>query len=257
VVAIITIIALGEYYSGCFAKGFRPPAMLCYGWALVIIAVAKQPASTAWPLLGPVLVGAAVVIAIRCLAPPRHEYIGTVASSVFGLVYFAVGLSFLYFLRNVDIPATLGQHMSSFSHRMGAVILVLLPVWASDTGAFVAGRAWGRHKLSPVLSPAKTVEGAIGGLLATVAFAIPLGHFWLDMPWFDSIALGLLIGVFCQVGDAIESAIKRDLGLKDFGTILGPHGGALDRFDGVILAMPAAYLYLVVVLPTHALAPGL
>lgn len=258
VVASITIVSLGEFYSGCFAKGFRPPSLLCYAWALVILAVAKQPPEVAWKLLGPVLFAASATIAIRCLAPPRHEYVGTITSAVFGLVYLGVGLSFLYFLRNLDIPTMLGHEaVWSFSHRMGAVVLVVLAVWASDTGAFLAGGLWGAHKLSPQLSPAKTAEGALGGLFATILFVLLMGSLWLGLPCMEALSLGLVIGVACQVGDAIESAMKRDLGLKDFGTILGPHGGALDRFDGVLLAMSAAYLYLVLVLPSHAPVAGL
>ncbi|MGD9518142.1 MAG: phosphatidate cytidylyltransferase [Armatimonadota bacterium] len=258
IAAAIVILCLGEFYSGCFAKGFRPPSLLCYTWALVILVVAKQPPELAWPLLGPVLFVATATIALCCLPSPRQEYIGTVASAVLGLCYFGVGLSFLYFLRNLDLPLRLGhEQVWSFSHRMGGLMLVLLPVWASDTGAFVFGKYFGRHKLSPCLSPAKTVEGALGGLVSTVVLSLLMGSVWIGMSWWHALGLGVVTGVACQFGDAIESAMKRDLGLKDFGTILGPHGGVLDRFDGLVLALPAAHLYLICVLPPYAPIAGL
>lgn len=258
VVLGITILALGEFYSGCFAKGFRPPAIVCYAWAAVLLAAAMRPPHQAWPLLAVTILAAGMTIAMRTLTPPRHEYVGTTAAAIFGLVYIAGGLSFLWFLRHVDIPALLSNAQAwSFAHRMGAVVLVVLPVWASDTGAFLAGGLWGKHKLAPRLSPAKTWEGAIGGLVSTVAGVLLIGGLWLGMPLTHCIALGMVMGVACQLGDAIESAIKRDLGLKDFGTLFGPHGGVLDRFDGLLVAMPVTYLYLLLAFGAHASFPGL
>ena len=140
---------------------------------------------------------------------------------------------------------------------MGAVLLVSLAVWLSDTGAFAAGGWFGKHKLCPGLSPAKTVEGAVGGLFFTVLFVLLAGSLWLGLEVGEALGLGFVIGVACQLGDAVESAFKRDLGLKDFGTVLGPHGGVLDRFDGLLLAMPAAYVYLWLLLPGHASLLGL
>ncbi|MBC7288128.1 MAG: phosphatidate cytidylyltransferase, partial [Armatimonadetes bacterium] len=195
----------------------------------------------------------AIAVALRCLLPPRREYLGTVASAVLGLVYIAGGMTFLSLLRSVDVPAAVGTVGAwSFARRMGAVLLVLLPVWASDTGAFLAGGLWGHHRLAPVLSPNKTVEGAIGGFISTLLATLLLGAGWLKLPVGASLILGSAVGVACQLGDLVESAIKRDLGLKDFGVIFGPHGGLLDRFDGLLLAMPAGYAVLWLVLGPNA-----
>jgi len=256
--AAVTIIALGEYYSACYAKGWRPYALAGYGWALVLLYPALFVPERAWTLTGSLLLAATLSLSALGLIPPRKSYVASVAATVFGLAYIAVPMSFLLHLRHVDIPALLGFSGGwSFTHRMGAVLLALLPVWASDTGAFLAGGLFGRHKLAPVLSPNKTVEGAVGGLLFTVAAAVVLGVPWLHMPAGAVLQFGLLVGLACQLGDLVESALKRDLGVKDFGTLLGPHGGVLDRFDGLLVAMPVAYLYLLLLLPGHASTPGL
>jgi phosphatidate cytidylyltransferase len=257
-VVIVTIVGLGEYYSACYTKGWRPHALAGYGWAVALLYPAICAPERAWSLTGMFLAAATLSIAVIGLVPPRRSYGASVAVTVLGLAYIAVPLGFLLHLRLLDIPDRLGNPLAwSFARRMGAVLLVLLPVWASDTGAFACGGLLGRHKLAPVLSPKKTVEGAVGGLVSTVGAVLLLGCLWLKLPTAQAALLGLIVGVSCQVGDLVESALKRDLGVKDFGTILGPHGGVLDRFDGLLLAMPAAYLYLLAVLPAHASAAGL
>ena len=256
-VAAIMILGLGEYYSACYGRGWRPFAMLAYLWALILLYPALAIPDRPWSLAGPILLAASFTILIRALATNRRAYAGSMASTIFGLLYIAMPMGFLLYLRNIDLPAFTGHvAMWSFAHRMGTVILVIAPVWASDTGAFLAGGLWGRHKLSPVLSPHKTVEGALGGLVCTITGTLLLGSLWLGLPVLHAIGLGLTIGVASQIGDLIESALKRDLGLKDFGTIFGPHGGVLDRFDGLLLAMPSAYLYLWLVTHAHAIAAG-
>jgi phosphatidate cytidylyltransferase len=256
-VAAIMIVALGEYYSACYGRGWRPFAGLAYLWALILLYPALRIPDRPWSLAGPILLAATFTILIRALATNRRAYAGSMASTIFGLLYIAMPMAFLIYLRYIDLPAFTGRaDVWSFTTRMGTVLLVVAPVWASDTGAFLAGGLLGRHKLTPVLSPHKTVEGAIGGLASTIAGTLLLGSLWLGLPVIHAVGLGLTIGVASQLGDLIESALKRDLGLKDFGTIFGPHGGVLDRFDGLLLALPSAYLYLWLLTHAHALVAG-
>ena len=124
--------------------------------------------------------------------------------------------------------------------------VLLLPFVLSfccDSFAYLAGRAFGRHKLAPIVSPHKTVEGAIGGLLGNVAggliFAFLLRHFTGDAPaYLPMVALSLLCGVVSQLGDLTFSLIKRQYGIKDYGRAFLAHGGALDRFDSVLFVTP-------------------
>jgi phosphatidate cytidylyltransferase len=124
-----------------------------------------------------------------------------------------------------------------------AVLLTVFSVWATDSFAYFVGRAVGKSKLAPKLSPGKTIEGAAGGLAAALCFGALFGWMFLG-----DAALGLVVGgiagIFGQVGDLFESALKRELGIKDFGGIMPGHGGVLDRFDSLLFVAPIVALLL-------------
>jgi len=122
--------------------------------------------------------------------------------------------------------------------------------WITDTGAYFVGSRFGRRKLAPRLSPNKTVEGAIGGLIFATAMSIAWGS-WIGLPWWHCAILGPILGFLGQIGDLCESALKRDLGIKDFGGIMPGHGGILDRFDSLLFTAPIAYYYLGLALKGH------
>jgi phosphatidate cytidylyltransferase len=127
----------------------------------------------------------------------------------------------------------------------GLVLLALGLAWFADTGAYFAGRFLGKHKLYEAVSPKKTVEGAIGGLVASVVWALLGTFFFLRgmLPISHAIPLALGAGVFGQAGDLAESLLKRSTGVKDSGAIVPGHGGILDRVDALIVTSIAVYLY--------------
>lgn len=129
----------------------------------------------------------------------------------------------------------------NFDYRILMGILFL--VWCSDTLAYVAGRLFGKHKLMPSVSPGKTWEGATGGFICTLLLAYILEQQW-PIRTFGWMEAGIIVGVFCPLGDLVESKLKRSLNLKDSGGILPGHGGLLDRFDGFILAIPVLFIWL-------------
>lgn len=122
-----------------------------------------------------------------------------------------------------------------------SILAFLLIIWANDTAAYFVGIAAGRHKLAPRISPGKSWEGAIAGTAAG-AVAAALASSWLGLPVAGAVVLGVLVTIVSQTGALLESAMKRKAGVKDAGTILPGHGGVLDRFDGILLAAPAAYI---------------
>ncbi len=126
----------------------------------------------------------------------------------------------------------------------GFVVLALAFAWLSDTGGYFAGRAFGKRKLYEAVSPKKTVEGALGGLAASLAGAI-VAHLWLlsNLPLTNALILGVVATVLGQAGDLGESLLKRSTGVKDSGAILPGHGGILDRIDALILTSTVVYLY--------------
>ena len=122
------------------------------------------------------------------------------------------------------------------------VLLVLVLVWIADTAAYFVGRAWGKRRLAPAISPGKTWEGAIGGLIGAALYAIIIAYFTERGAWLALVATALLLGMVSIVGDLFESAVKRQAGVKDSGTLLPGHGGILDRIDSATATLPLAAL---------------
>ncbi len=144
-----------------------------------------------------------------------------------------VGFGFHYLIMTRDIP----------EHGLILVFYVLLLIWTTDSGAYFVGRKWGRNKLWPDISPKKTIEGSIGGIVAaTIVGTI----FYFFFPIFSSYITALLViivaSIFGQLGDLVESALKRHYAVKDSGNVLPGHGGILDRFDSLIYVMPILHL---------------
>lgn len=127
------------------------------------------------------------------------------------------------------------------------VLLVFALIWVNDTFAYLTGRLLGKHKLFERISPGKTIEGSIGGLVFTMAGIIVFSHYvdWLSLS--EAIGLGLIAVVFGTLGDLCESMLKRQAGVKDSGNLIPGHGGVLDRFDSVLFAIPFVYVFLFLV----------
>lgn len=123
------------------------------------------------------------------------------------------------------------------------VLTVLLGVWGFDTGAFFTGHFIGRHKLAPNISPAKTWEGVIGGMILSITAALLFTTLPLGVPWYLAILLGILIGIAATLGDLAESLIKRQTHVKDSGQIMPGHGGILDRIDSMLFAVIVVYIF--------------
>ena len=166
----------------------------------------------------------------------------SLALTVVGVAYPAL-VTYMYPIRYHDYAVT----------ALAGTVLVMLPIaltWATDTGAYFFGRTFGRHKLIPSVSPGKTVEGAIGGVLVAVIAAWLYVSFLLrPFAQLSMLPVGLtvfaiLVSIIAQVGDLAESLFKRDAGVKDSSTLLPGHGGILDRFDSLLFVLPSAYLLL-------------
>jgi phosphatidate cytidylyltransferase len=135
-------------------------------------------------------------------------------------------------------------HLGLFPDTRDGIVLILIAVvgpWISDAGAYFAGRFFGRHLLFPSLSPKKTVEGGLGGLLLTVLVITPVAYGLLDFSPLKALLIGAVVSVASQCGDLFESALKRILDVKDLGNFLPGHGGVLDRVDSLLFTAPAVY----------------
>ena len=193
-------------------------------------------------LLLPVLVlSLLVMMAVYVIAYPKYDA-PQLMGVFFGFVYVAVMLSYMVQIRALQNGAFL-------------VWLVFISSWGCDTCAYCVGMLIGKHKMAPVLSPKKSVEGAVGGVVGAaligVIYALAFrNHLTVFRnPMFALAVIGAFGGLISMVGDLTASAIKRNYGIKDYGTLIPGHGGILDRFDSVIITAPLVY-YLVLLLMT-------
>ena len=148
-----------------------------------------------------------------------------------GVLYVSLLLSHLMLLRGLP-------------HGVQWIFLLLVIVMAGDSAAYYVGSSFGRTKLYPIVSPNKSVEGSIGGLLGSIVGALlAKAGFFPALTVVDCVATALLLGVLGQLGDLFESLLKRSCGVKDSGTIIPGHGGILDRLDSILFAAPAAFYY--------------
>ncbi|MFU8795895.1 MAG: phosphatidate cytidylyltransferase [Dehalococcoidia bacterium] len=187
----------------------------------------------------PIVITAALLISLILLlrSPSREDSFRKWAWMIVGALYVGWMLSYWLSLRGVDD----GRNW---------VYIAMLTVFANDSGAFFVGRALGRHKLAPAISPAKTWEGAIGGLscaiLGAVVTAVVLSLVsTYTFAYWQIIVLGLIVSLFAQLGDLVESLLKRNTGAKESGRLLPGHGGILDRFDSIIFVGAVVYYYVI------------
>ncbi len=153
-------------------------------------------------------------------------------------IYLGVGAGHLILLRSPQLQSIFGEP-EGYQH----ILFLVAMVWANDTAAFIVGRLAGRRPLAPHISPKKTVEGGVAGLLATSLLAAALSPL-IGVDLAAAIFIGLIVSVFAQMGDLVESLTKRVAGVKDSGTLFPGHGGLLDRVDSLIFVSPALYYVL-------------
>lgn len=227
------LIALHELYT--MAREHRPLVLAGY-LGLVLALLGLQLGGLAWMLGGMLttLVFSFVVFGLSDVRPSATTSFGV---TLLGVVWVGAGIGFLLLIR--DIP----------EYGFWALTAVLFTVFAADTGAFFVGRTLGRRKLAPAISPGKTWEGFVGGVAAAmlVAFVILYKdrHEFLSIS--EMLLLGAVVALVSVFGDLFESAVKRDLEVKDSGRLLGGHGGMLDRLDALLWAGPAAYYVILAV----------
>ncbi|MCM1265061.1 MAG: phosphatidate cytidylyltransferase [Candidatus Gastranaerophilales bacterium] len=174
----------------------------------------------------------------------RQPYIANVATTILGFIYGGLFPLYLIFLRDIGSTPQYNYLLKTTGDCVGFgfVMLLFFAVLLTDTGCYYFGTKFGKHKLAPIISPNKTIEGSIGGTLSAIAVSLLIGHF-INLAWYHCVIAGLLIALFSQIGDLCESLIKRDAGVKDSGNTLPGHGGFLDRTDSYVFTLPVLYYY--------------
>ena len=179
-------------------------------------------------LLAGVSLLAVIMLTLALYRSSLEKILPKVACALFGAWYTFAPWRFAVDLRSQSV------HLAFFALALN---------WIGDSAAYYAGRLFGRHKLAPVISPKKTMEGAAASVAASVIFAILyLGHFFPRLPWGEAVVLATAGNVAGQLGDLVESAIKRGAGVKDSGSLLPGHGGILDRVDSSLFTLPVVFV---------------
>jgi phosphatidate cytidylyltransferase len=222
------LIALHELYA--MSRGLRPIVLGGYA-GLVVALLGAQLGGPTWVLLG-ILATLAAALLVFFVSSARQNAVAGFAVTLLGVVWVGGGLACLMLVR--DVP----------DHGRLVVFAILLTVFADDTAAFFVGRAIGRHRLAPAISPGKSWEGFVAGTIAGIAVTFFALYEQDVVTTGESLLLGAAITIAATLGDLFESAVKRDLGVKDSGHILAGHGGVLDRVDSLLWAGPAAYVTL-------------
>lgn len=247
-VTAASLLALREFYILSRSKAISPQlavgslACLLVSW-FYYQGLESTIFSLSWQQVIVILVIISVILELF-----RNKEKGTenIAVTLAGILYIPFLLGGLIGLRQVD-PVDYG-----FGMRLTMILFV--SVWVCDSAAYAFGKKWGRRKIMERVSPQKTVVGSLAGFVSAVAFYFLVWALGLlestrsgvVLSILDVLILGIIVGVFGQLGDFVESFLKRNVGVKDSGSFLPGHGGVLDRFDSLILASPLAFLYLTV-----------
>lgn len=253
--ALVAALGAWEFFDLAAAGGTRPARLPGIAVAAGLPALATIHPSlfgvAPWAfvaLVGLALVALGSVVWIRGV---DGRPMAAAAATLTGAVYSGGTLAFALLLRHLPDGVPEGDAV----HGGFLVAFPITVTWLGDSAAYFGGRRWGRTKLVPEISPGKTVEGGVAGLVGATAGAVLFAALFLDAGRSFGLSLaaagtiGALLGVAAQVGDLTESVLKREAGVKDSGTILPGHGGVLDRFDALFFTVPLGYFLLVAAYP--------
>ena len=253
--ATLLVVVLGtlELHNMLLHAGYHPLIVISFALSILFLIAAMFPQQRLFLL--EVGIGGALLISFPLLFF-REKLDGAMVDWALTLaisIYLGWPMSMLLLLRGY-IPASIhpgGAILTSllsgtlivFPRGLWWLLTVLLGVWGFDAAAFFSGRYFGRHRLAPRISPAKSWEGVLGGLVLSITAALLLTVKPLGVPWYLAVILGIVLGIAAVVGDLAESLIKRQTHVKDSGQIMPGHGGMLDRIDSVLFVLIVVYFF--------------
>lgn len=234
------ILLLGEVYRLARPNGTEPNVWI--GFVLYGFLMADQLLAEG-KYLGDLLILGILILMTLEMFRKRPHVLENLAVTFFGAVFMGLAMSFFILLQQIGYEGQ-GGHLGGY-----AVLTVFIGVWTCDTAAYFVGSAVGKHKIFPRVSPNKSWEGSLAGVVGSfVVLLLIVKAGWLPgLDYLDALILGLITGVAGQLGDFAESLVKRDVGVKDSSNLLPGHGGAWDRLDSILFAAPLSYLYLTMV----------
>ncbi len=220
-ILLISIIGIREFYKALHNISIKPIETIGYIGSILLFISAIYPTITL-----DIVITFIILISLLTIILKKDIDLAGAGLTVFGIIYIPFLLFHIYFLDGTDF-----------------IWLVFIIAFGTDTFAYVAGNLFGKNKLCPSLSPKKTIEGSIGGILGSMILTLiyslymDLGSIW------QLLLLSMVVSAMCQLGDLFASKVKRISGIKDYGFIMPGHGGVLDRFDSIIVCAPLIYYY--------------
>ncbi|HEY4650860.1 MAG TPA: phosphatidate cytidylyltransferase [Pontibacter sp.] len=230
----LTVLGLLEFYKLAATQGIKPNKALgvALGGAFYILVFLIEKGLLPSELLYLTLPLLGLVFVLE-LYRKQPQPFTNIAFTLLGVLYVALPFGLLH---------KLGYVQGTYDWQ--PILGLMLLIWASDTGAYIAGKNFGRRKLFPRISPGKTWEGWAGGMLLTLGVAYVLAVYLNELALYQWMGIGILVAIFGVLGDLVESQLKRSLDIKDSGTLLPGHGGILDRFDSLIMVIPFIVAFL-------------
>lgn len=239
---VVAIIGLHEFYQVLRKNNFRPMVWIGFTCTIALPLLGTYGLKASWDevivkLVVPQNIALIIFVFIICQMIHlifKHKEFGIVdaAVTIMGILYVVFLLSFVVLTKSL----VLGDYW---------VWMIFIGAWATDTFAYFAGRFFGKIKVMPEISPKKTLEGSIGGVLGCIIVSLAFGYIWNPpgIALYHFVILGMSNGIISQWGDWCASAIKRKFNVKDYGNIMPGHGGVLDRFDSILFIAPIVYFY--------------
>ena len=242
-VSVIIFLASKEFVNILEHKGFYPSLKVIFFADAIFAVMAYFNCFNLVPLAFTV---GTMTAFMWVLFRGKQPYIANASTTIVGFVYSGWFPLHLLFLRDLGANNHTSLQMilktDILSAGLGYVLFMFLLVIITDVGCYYFGRKFGKHKLAPVISPNKTIEGSIGGAVCALIGGFIIAYF-IKLPWYHALIAGILVTTFAQIGDLCESLMKRDDGVKDSGDLLPGHGGFLDRTDSYIFTIPVMYYY--------------
>jgi phosphatidate cytidylyltransferase len=240
---IISLIGLNEFFALMIKNGFNPKKSITTAIGAVIYFIISLYSFDQYSFkfllfIFPLLVLLVVIEIFRKNETP----ISNIAFSIMGILYVVIPFAILNFFAYESTYSDV-INIEDGQHNYWLLLGFFLLQWSNDTGAYLIGSSLGKHKMTPEISPNKTWEGAIGGLVMSLLVAFVISYFTYSS-LFHWLAISTIVVIFGTIGDLTESRIKRTCGVKDSGRIMPGHGGILDRFDGVLFSAPFVLAYL-------------
>ena len=252
----ILTFGLFEFYRFAKAESYYPNEKIGIATGIIVYSLSYLIASNILPVnMFALVLPLVLFIPILELYRQKKNPIVNISITFFGLVYVVLPLSLIHFMtigsqsfnNELDIINGINSGIQPIYYNSFIIIGYFIIQWVSDTGAFVFGVSFGKHRLFERISPKKSWEGAIGGFATTIGAAFLVHYVFPQLELGNWIIISLIITFFGIYGDLIESLFKRSVNVKDSGKIMPGHGGILDRFDSTFLALPMVFFYLKII----------